>query len=132
MNLRQTINQMICENQEMTINISRNPESAPFLGATYGQDVEPKGLYVLGHHVDFGGFINGKAQLTNPLFINVNEDNQIQYKRDLAQKYKAKGQKLTEKLMQLGHDAVVTVYDDGTYGEIVLFPNAKYIFDKNK
>lgn len=52
------------------------------------------------------------------------------FKRDLATKYKAKGIKLTNKLMQLGHDAIITIKENGEYGEIILFPNANFMLHK--
>jgi hypothetical protein len=40
---------------------------------------------------------------------------------------KAKGKKLTDKLMNLGYDSIITVKENGEYGEIVLFPNASFM-----
>jgi len=73
--------------------------------------------------------LNGKADLKKPLYINIDDDTLIQYKRDLSLKYKAKGKNLTNKLMKLGYDSIVTVYDNGDFGEIILFPNASFLFD---
>ena len=33
-------------NQSLKLNIYKNPESAPYLGSIFGQDVEAKGTYV--------------------------------------------------------------------------------------
>lgn len=113
-------------NTPLTLDITKNMEKAPYLGSRFGQDVEPKGTYVTNHTVNAPNYKNGKAYLAKPLFINVNSDTLIEYKRDLAKKYKAKGQALTNKLMAEGYDALITVYDNGEYGEIVLFPNANF------
>jgi hypothetical protein len=37
------------------------------------------------------------------------------------------GKRLTQKLMRLGYDAIITVRVDGEWGEIVLFPNASFM-----
>jgi hypothetical protein len=120
-----TFNEFLNEN--ILIDITKNTEPAPYLDSRFGQDVEPKGTYVLQGKIDNEGYINGKANLKNPLFVNVTDDTLIEYKRELANKYKAKGQKLTNKLMRLGYDSIITVKEDGEYGEIVLFPNAHFI-----
>jgi hypothetical protein len=117
-------------NESLSIDISKNITPAPNMGTTFGQDVEPKGTYVVKGNVNQNNWINGKANLKNPLLINVDDNTLIQYKYDLAKKYKAKGKNLSNKLMQIGHDAIITVYPDGEYGEIVLLPNASFIFDK--
>jgi hypothetical protein len=114
-------------NENMVIDITKNMTPAPYLGSEYGQDVEPKGIYVLQGKKETPGYANGKATLKNPLFINVTASTLISYKRELADKYKAKGQRLTDKLMRLGYDSIVTVNEDGEYGEIILFPNASFI-----
>lgn len=93
----------------------------------YGQDVEPKGTYVSQGKINKDGYINDKANLKNPLYIKVNDDNLIEYKRELSNKYKAKGKRLTNKLMKLGYDSVVTIFENGDYGEIILLPNASFM-----
>lgn len=114
-------------NEEIVIDITKNTEPAPYLGSRFGQDVEAKGTYVLHGNINHDGYVNGKAQLKKPLFIDVDDNNLIEYKRDLAKKYKAKGIRLTNKLMDLGYDAIITVKQNGEYGEIVLLPNAKFM-----
>jgi len=119
--------------ESITLDIMRHDVKAPNMGDMFGQDVEPAGLYVL--HKDFEGdvldnWITGTTTLNNPMIIDVTDDTQISYKRDLALKYKGKKQVLTKKLMALGYDAIICRYPKGDYGEIVLFPNAKYMLDK--
>lgn len=114
----------------MKINIMKNTESAGFHGSTFGQDVEAAGTYVL-EKPDYlnkliKGWIDGWADIQNPLKISVDDNTRISYKNDLAAQYKAKGKGLTKKLMAAGHDAIVTIEEDGTTGEIILFPNCKF------
>lgn len=96
----------------------------------FGQDVEPHGTYVL--EKDFEGpisspWVQGTAELNNPLIINITSDTQISYKYDLAKEYKAKGKSLTKKLMGKGYDGIITRYPNGESNEIVLFPNARFM-----
>jgi hypothetical protein len=122
-------NESVNITESKVIDIMKNTESAQNYGSRFGQDVEPSGTYVLHRDTDhvLDGWKIGKAVLENPLFVNITLDSQIEYKRDLANKYKAKGKVLTNKLMKLGHDSLITVYPDGQYGEIVLFPNSKFM-----
>ena len=115
----------------MELDIIKNMQSAPNMGKKFGQDVEPKGTYVLAKTSDYLAYpwVQGKASINKPLIINISDETQISYKQDLANQYKAKGQKLTNKLMSMGYDALITKYQDGSTGEIVLFPNAKFMLD---
>jgi hypothetical protein len=114
----------------LELDIARNPEKAPFLGDKFGQTVEPSGIFVIQkNNYTPKGWLNGKALLQKPLFISL-ENGLTQWKFDLAKKYKAKKNKLTKKLMDEGYDSIVTVYSEGDYGEIILFPNCKYMLDK--
>jgi hypothetical protein len=113
--------------ENLVINVTKNMEPAPYLGSRYGQDVEPKGTYVTQGFINHENYRNGKAVLRKPLFINVTDSTLIEYKRELAKKYKAKGQGLTNKLMNFGYDSIITVREDGEDGEIVLFPNASFM-----
>jgi hypothetical protein len=54
----------------------------------------------------------------------------MKWKKNIAEKLHAKGQKLSNKLMGLGYDAIITKYPEGDYGEIVLLANAKFILNK--
>jgi hypothetical protein len=108
------------------INIMKNTEAAPYLGSRFGQDVEPKGTYVLYGHTNIKGWVNGMAVLKKPMYINVDDSSLIEYKRTLSTTYKAKGKKLTEKLMNLGYDSIITVLPNNEYGEIILFQNASF------
>ena len=123
-------------NEQLELPIMKNMEPAPNMGSRFGQDVEPAGTYV--SHFEKGNNPNapnhkyGKALIKKPLFIDVNDDTLIQYKRELADKYKAKGKTLTKKLMNQGYDALITRRNykgKEYYGEIVLFPNSQFILN---
>lgn len=111
----------------------KNMDPAQYHGSTYGQDVEPSGTYVLEWDKNiklFPNWVGGKANLNNPLYINLDGyENVIDYKRDLSNEFKAKGKNLTKKLMAKGYDAIITHTTKYGTGEIVLFPNAKFILD---
>jgi hypothetical protein len=130
--INEELNKLLNLNESLSIDISKNTSPAPNMGSRFGQDVEPNGTYVVKGNVNQNGWINGKANLKNPLLINVDDNTLIQYKYDLAKKYKAKGKNLSNKLMQIGHDAIITVYPNGEYGEIVLLPNASFILANPK
>ncbi len=117
----------------MELNIIKNTEAAPNMGSRFGQDVEPKGTYVK-EKTNFvpDGWSEGKAVINNPLYIDITDDTQIEYKKDLAKQYKSKGEGLTNILMSKGYDAIITRYPDGKSGEIVLFPNSKFMMGENE
>lgn len=119
----------------MEINIIKNTEAAPNLGNLYGQDVEPKGTYVREKVTDMipPNWIQGKAYLHNPLIIDISDNEPIAYKQELSKQYNAKGSRLTSILISKGYDSIITRYPDGSKGEIVLFPNAKFMMaESNK
>ncbi len=112
--------------------IMKNMEPAPYMGSRFGQDVEPSGTYVLEKDFDRKldkPWVEGQAEIKKPLFIEVNDDTLISYKYELAKKYKAKGKRLTEKLMAVGYDAIITMRD-GESGEIILFPNCGFMLNR--
>ena len=116
----------------MVMNIMKNMESAGHYGSMFGQDVEPSGTYVLERDTNIPlmkGWVSGRAEIKNPLVVDVNSDTQIQYKYDLANKYKAKGKTLSKKIMNDGYDAIICKYPNGDSGEIVLLPNCNFALD---
>ena len=115
----------------MVLNIMKNMNKAQYYGSMFGQDVEPTGTYVLEKDFDRKldkPWVEGKADISNPLVIDVDDDTLISYKYDLAKKYKSKGKRLTQKLMEAGYDAIITMRN-GSSGEIILFPNCKFMLD---
>jgi hypothetical protein len=112
----------------MELNIIKNPEAAHHMGSKFGQDVEPKGTYVIEKR-NFvpDGWLEGKAVLNKPLTIPVNDETLVSWKYEVSDQFKAKGKKLTDKLMAMGFDAIITRYPEGHTGEIILFPNANFM-----
>jgi hypothetical protein len=107
----------------LKIRYNKNPQKAPDMGAEFGQDVEASGDYVTQKVSDFTpeGFETGVVESKNPLVIDIADDTQISYKNELSQRYEGKvGEELSEAIRQDGYDAIVTKYDDGSTGEIVL------------
>ena len=107
----------------LKIRYNKNPQKAPDMGAEFGQDVEASGDYITQKVSDFTpeGFETGIVESENPLVIDITDDTQISYKNELSQKYDGKvGEELSEAIRQDGYDAIVTKYDDGSTGEIVL------------
>ena len=92
----------------------KNTEKAPNMGSRYGQDVEPAGFYAIEFHEYQRGSLSNpnyklfKVNIKNPLVIEVDSDTLISWKRDLSEKYKAKGKSLSKKLMSAGYDVIVT------------------------
>ena len=117
----------------LVIDIMKNMEPAEHFGSRFGQDVEAHGTYVTeGGKSDIIGdmYTTGKANIKNPLYIDLDEyENIIDYKRDLSKKYKSKNKALTKKLMSMGYDAIVTRTKRYGTGEIVLFPNADFYLE---
>jgi hypothetical protein len=110
----------------------KNMEKAGKFGSKYGQDVEPAGFYALqyikGQSDVFLKNPNYKlftVDIKNPLIINVNDDNLIEWKRELSNEYNAKGKSLTTKLLNKGYDAIITKYDAGDTGEIIILDTKK-------
>jgi len=102
----------------------KNKEKAPNLGSRFGQDVEPTGYYAIKKETDFfDGNPNYETVSVNyekPLLIPVSEDSLVSWKYDLFQKEKAKGKFLTNKLLKQGYDIIITQYENGDTGEIIV------------
>ena len=113
-------------NQPVSIKYNRNKEKSPDMGSEFGQDVEASGVYVTqdnGFTPD--GFESGTADIKSPLVIEVTDDTQIEYKRELSKKYKGKkGKALTKALIKDGYDSIITKNEDGTTGEIIILDDS--------
>ena len=90
----------------LVIDIMKNMEPAEHFGSRFGQDVEAHGTYVTeGGKSDIIGdmYTTGKANIKNPLYIDLDEyENIIDYKRDLSKKYKSKKQGANKKVNVYG------------------------------
>lgn len=108
----------------------KNKEKAPSLGKRFGQDVEPAGYYAIERMTSiFDNYPNYevvKVKYEKPLIITVTDDTLVSWKYDLSKQYKAKGKKLSEKLMKDGYDIIITQYKPGDTGEIIVL-NTKLI-----
>jgi len=110
----------------------KNTEKAPQLGARYGQDVEPSGFYCLiynekfqKHLLNLPNYELYSFNIKNPLIVDITKDT-IQWKKDLALEYSAKGKALTKKLLQKGYDIIIAY--DSKYketGEIIVLDTKK-------
>ncbi len=115
------------------IQYNKNPKKAPAMASEFGQDVEASGDYVTQKVSDFTpeGFETGVVESENPLVIDITDDTQISYKNELSQKYDGKvGEELSEAIRQDGYDAIITKYDDGSTGEIVLLKGQRDAIQK--
>jgi hypothetical protein len=117
----------------LKIQYNKNPKKAPAMSSEFGQDVEASGDYVTQKVSDFTpeGFETGVVESENPLVIDITDDTQISYKNELSQKYDGKvGEELSEAIRQDGYDAIITKYDDGSTGEIVLLKGQRDAIQK--
>lgn len=104
----------------ITFEFLRNKESAGYYGKLYSQDIEPKGMYMISKEVS--GPVSdmwnvGTVKFDNPLVIRFVDTHQ--WKKDLVDAFHVKGKSLSNKLLKLGYDAIVTVDDKGNTWEIV-------------
>ena len=110
--------------QPVTLTYLKNTEKASYLGSRFGQDVEPSGFYFIQKEHDFPpstGWIEGKITLNNPLVIPLTDENMIEYKRELSEKYKGKKKKaLSNAIKADGYDGIITT-KDGYLGEMIKF-----------
>ena len=107
-----------------------NTDKAPYMGSLYGQDVEPTGFFaVIKNNNTFDSLPNYDTYVfysQKQLYIPIESDNYISWKNELSKKYKAKKSALTKKLVAEGYDILITVYDNGDTGEVIVL-NDKYL-----
>ena len=103
----------------------RRVEKAPYLGDTYGQDIEPHGKYVT--HLEPGrepsdGFEQGDMEFSNPLTIAwgsggyKDPDN---WKQILSRQYQKTGEELSRAIARDGYDGIITLSERGEPLEII-------------
>ena len=97
-----------------------NDQPAPRLGALFGQDLEPAGLYVqhvAGTAPPPSGWHAGTARLARPLVLRLTVGGRIYgpdgWKARLARHYGRRRAALTRALLAAGHDGVVTTSTGG-------------------
>jgi hypothetical protein len=99
----------------------RNTESSPNFGATYGQDIEPAGRYML-HNEDPGdtpGWVSGSIKFNSPLVLKLTMGGSAYgpqgWKARLSKYYGGeKGKALSKAIRRDGYDGIVTI-DDGKF-----------------
>lgn len=103
-----------------------NDQKAPYLGARYGQDVEPSGFYVQHAPEASGalpsGWSRGTAELERPLVLVESIDRDSIYGPTgwKARLHAATGKgrrALSRRLMSLGFDSIVPVRSDPKFGD---------------
>ncbi len=110
--------------QPVRFRYMHNTEKSPYLGARYGQDIEPHGTYLLedeagGYKHPLPGWEYGWAEFESPLvLIFTTEPDEPHYgpggwKQRLAGEYGKKGRALTQALLRDGYDGIVTYWDQG-------------------
>ena len=108
--------------------LMHNKDKSPYMGSTYGQDVEPAGYYSIEFR-DFNVLPNNYEKIeytySKPLIINVDDDSLISWKYNLSNEYKATGKDLTKKLLNKGYDIIITKYPNGETGEIIILDTKK-------
>lgn len=112
----------------VTFNYIRNTEKSPKMGSRFGQDIEPKGRYVL-HDTKPedtyltdrlpGKYEKGTVTFENPLVIKNKEGESLSWKQKLVDVFGKKGEALTDELKNRGIDGIVS-YDKHGTSEIVI------------
>jgi len=102
-------------------NQSNAAKTANF-GSRYQQDIEPAGSYFITDELGTGnlpsGWVRGTKHFNNPLVIEWNTNpnggyDATSWKAQLQKMFKAKGKKLSQRLLQEGYDAIITVQWQG-------------------
>lgn len=99
---------------------ARNTEKSPYVGATYQQDIEPAGRYVI---LDYDSsrvaprpWVQGRMRFEQPLVLRfVPRGVELGYgpqswKARLAREFGSTGRRLSAKLRKLGFDGIVTTH----------------------
>lgn len=98
----------------------RNTEKSPYFGKEFQQDIEPAGRFMLLREdvtsPELPGWEYGTVTFRYPLVLAFNSDlatpyqyNATNWKAYLSKLYKAKGRKLSQRLIDAGYDGIVTV-----------------------
>jgi len=110
--------------EAVTLNVLHHEQETPFMGARFGQDVEPAGRYYIKKpegHREMPNWLESTVTFQNPLVIDwgkggyADPDN---WKQVLHKKYGKKGKALSRALLKDGYDGIITI-KDGETSEIV-------------
>lgn len=108
----------------VTMMVAHNTEKSPFLGATYGQDIEPAGRYVIQVPKPVPGWENATVTFDAPLHIDFGGQygDPSNWKQVLSDEYDCKtGVDLSRALVDDGYDAIITSDSYGTSEIIDLY-----------
>jgi len=111
----------------VTFTFIRNTEKSSYFGATYGQDIEPSGMYLLHQTQPTGhaprGWEEGLISFRKPLVLIDSVDGKLYgptgWKARLHAETGKKKRALSRFLMERGFDGIVTFGASGNTGEIV-------------
>lgn len=117
----------------VTLEFIRNTEKSPYVGARFGQDIEPAGRYMLHKELPGApsrGWISGTITFRSPLVIPLTGDPDAIYgptgwKARLRDTTGKTGRALSADLVKRGYDGIVTVDDRGYTREIVALEGKK-------
>lgn len=109
-----------------TLNVERNTKGTEYFGSRFGQDIEPKGYYCMQRENtmadDWPNYEFRTVGIRKPVVIQISDDTRIKWKADLSQMFGGlTGKRLSNKLIKLGYDAIITVDSGGHTWEMVLF-----------
>jgi hypothetical protein len=116
----------------------RNRAPTPFMGATFGQDIEPAGEYMVVCEERLWPKVKvndpyvikdrdyGYVTFENPLVIEHVTTGPTGWKRDVARMFGQVGKNLTRAMMRAGYDGILT-YDGNDFSEIVRFTAPKRV-----
>jgi hypothetical protein len=110
--------------KKITFHYLHNNEKSPNFGSRYLQDIEPAGRYMIEDELWDdenrklpSQWVAGTVTFNNPLVVPIKEP--LDHKKYLYNTYKKKGKALTRLLLKKGYDGIVSLYSDGSTGEII-------------
>lgn len=117
----ETSNGLFATGEPVAFRYMRSTEKSPYLGARFGQDIEPAGVYLLQDDSDAAehpvrGWEYGVASFQSPLVLSFTlEPDEPHYgpygwKARLSRAFGRKGKALSRALSRAGYDGIVTVW----------------------
>lgn len=106
----------------MKLICAHNTDKSPVKFKSMAQDIEPHGVYYIvldkmpGYKTP--GWVYKEIEFINPLIVEYNNTGREGWKNDISIQFKAKGRKLSLKLINAGFDAIITK-SGNEYNEIV-------------
>lgn len=123
-------NEQVKTGNPIKISFRRRIGGTPNMGTRFGQHIEPSGEYMIDYNFEQGfekfkgepKVVFGYITFMNPLVIDYDstrEKYEHGWKGYLFDKYKAKKQKLSDKIKEEGHDGIITMSKKYGMSEIV-------------